>query len=74
MPTTQSQGNWLPAEGAELERLLGELADAWVEVDDVRVISPFRLSSAAAADWPGPGNGLSRRRRGEAVARSPGCP
>jgi superfamily I DNA and/or RNA helicase len=42
VPTTQSLGNWVPAEGAELERLLRELADAGVEADDVRVISPFR--------------------------------
>ena len=42
VPTTHSQGNWVPAEGAELERLLREMADAGVEADDVRVISPFR--------------------------------
>jgi hypothetical protein len=33
---------WVPAEGAELERLLHVLADAGVEADDVRVIRPFR--------------------------------
>jgi hypothetical protein len=42
VPTTQSQGNWVVAEGKELEQLLRELIYAGVEADDVRVISPFR--------------------------------
>jgi hypothetical protein len=42
VPTTRSLGNWVPAEGEQLERLLRELADAGVEAADVRVISPFR--------------------------------
>ena len=32
----------MPAEGAELDGCSVKLADAWVEVDDVHVISPFR--------------------------------
>jgi hypothetical protein len=42
VPTMQSRGNWVPAEGKELEQLLRELTDAGVEAEDVRVISPFR--------------------------------
>ena len=42
IPTGQAEGNWVPAEGEALARLLHSMIAAEIDFRDVRIISPFR--------------------------------
>ncbi|WP_460404249.1 DEAD/DEAH box helicase [Actinophytocola sediminis] len=42
VPSGQSRGNWVPAEGQALATVLDELAMHGVQKEQIRVISPFR--------------------------------
>ena len=47
--SARSEGHWIPAEGEELRTMLLRLRDARIPVDQIRVISPFRVVAAKSA-------------------------
>jgi hypothetical protein len=61
VPSGQSRGNWVPAEGQALAAVLDELAVEGVKTEEIRVISPFRDVVRGSKD-------IARRTFGRAFA------
>ena len=53
VPPDVSDGHWIPAEGAEVERLLAQIEAAGLDLTSAMAISPFRnvARQLAKADW-----------------------
>jgi hypothetical protein len=48
--SARSEGHWIPAEGDALRTILSRLREAGIPVDQIRVISPFRMVAAKSFD------------------------
>jgi hypothetical protein len=42
VPGVGAQGHWIPAEGVQLDRILGRIASLEFDMSEVMVIGPFR--------------------------------
>jgi hypothetical protein len=64
--SARAEGHWVPAEGDALRGLLLRLHDGGIPVEQIRVISPFRLVAAKSAgvhEAVFPGVGAEQRRQ-----------